>query len=47
MLAHFDLDSRGFLVCSSIFPFRSRYPLNLITAAAAAAAADDDDDDDS
>ena len=38
MLAHFDLDSGGFLVCSSLFPFRSRYLLNLITAAAAAAA---------
>ena len=36
MLAHFDLDSGGFLVCSSLFPFRSRYLLNLITAAAAA-----------
>ena len=34
MLAHFDLDSGGFLVCSSLFPFRSRYLLNLITAAA-------------
>ena len=39
MLAHFNLDSGGFLVCSSLFPFRSRYLLNLITAAAAAAAA--------
>ena len=38
MLAHFDIDSRGFLVCSSLFTFRSRYLLNLITAAAAAAA---------
>ena len=34
MLAHFDLDSGGFLVCSSLFPFRSRYVLSLITAAA-------------
>ena len=34
MLAHFDFDSGGFLVCSSLFPFRSRYLLNLITAAA-------------
>ena len=37
MLAHFDLDSGGFLVCSSLFPFRSRYLLNLIAADAAAA----------